>query len=159
MFECWRSARLSTWYVKRFDNILYKPWTQIPLKYARHVSKHNFLDSLKCTLPQNIFFAYRIEVNPVHQSLGSFGGNLFSSLWDFLNVRSISVIRWLAEYSDLHLRNDLQFCFVDISNTLMFHLDQVYASLYHGSLALSRIIFCKVVNKTLFYLANNVPWG
>ena len=29
--------------------------------------------------------------------------------------------------------------------------------LNHGSLAKSRIIFCKVVNKTLFYSAKDVP--
>ena len=62
----------------------------------------------------------------------------------------------LAKYSDLKWFTGL-FCW----HTVYLHncLYQVYVSLHldmlnHGSLAKSRIIFCKVVNKTSFYLAS-----
>ena len=97
------------------------------------------------------------------------GGNLFSSLCGFLNVKSISLLSYgrsrvflLAFDLQRAVQNDLQFRFVDMPQTYVSSASGLCKFIFrqklnHGSLALSTITFCKVVNKTSFNLANNVP--
>ena len=82
----------------------------------------NFLMVSTCKMSHTKSIENQSETSKSVSWIFEFRGNLFSSLCVFFNVKSVSVIRSISRVFWLAFDLQLQFCYVDISRTLIFFI-------------------------------------